>query len=251
MAQYTIKPIKAAEFKGFEKSRFTYDRDHGKKVDVAIITWLVQGGGKNILVDTGPPMNREQAAKHHLVMEDAERGLLSGLSAAKLTVHDIDTVILTHLHWDHAYNLELFDRATIYVQRRELEYAVNPLPLHRITYEVGLSDSVPYWAVHLGRFCVLDGDQSILDGLKVLLLPGHTPGLQGVLVDTAVGRYLIASDSFPLFENIECSIPNGIHVDLSDWFASLALIKRTGATLLPGHDLKVFERSVYGVSSSD
>lgn len=63
-----------------------------------------------------------------------------------------------------------------------------------------------------------------------------------------LGRF---SDSFPLIENIECSIPNGIHVDLSDWFASLALIKRTGATLLPGHDLKVFERSVYGVSSSD
>ncbi|MDY0289047.1 MAG: N-acyl homoserine lactonase family protein [Sphaerochaeta sp.] len=244
---YTITPLRVGEFKSFEKSRFTYDRNYGEKIDVAIIAWLVRGEGRNILIDSGPPLQEAQGNKHDLNMDLGNGGLLKELAHFGLDPIDIDTIILTHLHWDHAYNLELFPQAQLYVQKRELEYAVNPLPLHRITYEVGIINSSPYWAPFLGRFNVLDGNEELFDGIKILLLPGHTPGLQGVLVDTVEGRYLIASDSFPLFENIEESIPNGIHVDLLAWFTSLAIIKKTDATILPGHDLKVFKRRIYGL----
>lgn len=243
---YIITPLKIGEYQQFEKSRFTYDKHHGQKIDVALITWLVRGDTHCILVDSGPPIHASQGDRHHLKMVVREDGLAGALREQSVKPDDIDTVILTHLHWDHAYNLELFPHARIYVQKRELEYAVNPLPLHRITYEVNFTDVVPYWANHLGRYSVLDGNAEICEGIQVLLLPGHTPGLQGVLVDTKQDKYLIASDCFPLFENIEQDIPNGIHADLTDWYASLATVKNLRAAILPGHDPAVFKKKEYG-----
>jgi len=61
---------------------------------------------------------------------------------------------------------------------------------------------------------VINGDYDLRSGLKILFIPGHTPGTQGLNVNTKKGKYLIASDTFPTFENIEKGIPPGIHVDL-------------------------------------
>lgn len=56
-------------------------------------------------------------------------------------------------------------------------------------------------------------------------LPGHTPGLQGVLVKTLNGRVMIASDHCPLYENFDSLVPTGIIHDLEAWYASTARIK--------------------------
>jgi glyoxylase-like metal-dependent hydrolase (beta-lactamase superfamily II) len=93
---------------------------------------------------------------------------------------------------------------------------------------------------------VVDGEYSPAPGLTLIPLPGHTPGFQAVKIETKEGRYLIASDLFPLYENYEKKIPSGIHVNLSDWYASHAKATQECDFILPGHDQKVLERDTYG-----
>jgi glyoxylase-like metal-dependent hydrolase (beta-lactamase superfamily II) len=100
--------------------------------------------------------------------------------AAGVRPEEIDVLILTHLHGDHASSLHLFPRARVLVQRDELRYAVAPLAPHRWAYE-----SYPPLGLAADRFEVLDGDAEIAEGVSVHLTPGHPPGLQGVAVRTA------------------------------------------------------------------
>ena len=77
--------------------------------------------------------------------------------------------------------------------------------------------------------------------------------MQGVLVDTADGKYLLAGDAIPKYENWEGN-PNfkhykhiipGIHYNIEDVYRSYDKIERMGAKILPGHDSKVFEKKMY------
>lgn len=85
----------------------------------------------------------------------------------------------------------------------------------------------------------------------MVLTPGHSPGSMCVNVETAKGRYLIAADTVPLFENWNSPVPHiphlpgTIHVGLAEYFASLDKIEKTADFVLPGHDPLVFEKSGY------
>jgi N-acyl homoserine lactone hydrolase len=103
----------------------------------------------------------------------------------------VPIVVNTHLHWDHCSNNDLFPTARVMVQRRELDYAPRPVRWHSLTYEAGLSVE-PAWTRVRHQLHPVDGDVEIAPGVSVVALPGHTPGSQGVLVEGADRRYLIA-----------------------------------------------------------
>jgi hypothetical protein len=60
-----------------------------------------------------------------------------------------DTGVVSYAHWDHSYNLELFPAAPIYIQKKELQYAVAPLPSDNRTYPMNPKNGLPGW---YGRF---------------------------------------------------------------------------------------------------
>jgi N-acyl homoserine lactone hydrolase len=103
----------------------------------------------------------------------------------------------------------------------------------------------------------VDGDTNLCDGLDLILISSHTPGSQGVLVNTAGGKYMIAGDAIGTYNNwyglpdyCGGSAPNqhimpAIHVDLNACYESYRKIERLADHVLPGHDLKVYEHSVY------
>ena len=84
---------------------------------VGLSSTVLVKGKQNILVDTGPHGRREL--------------LLNSLAARQLTPDDIETVVLTHSHWDHTQNVDVFPNATICIHPKELEYARNPKPERR------------------------------------------------------------------------------------------------------------------------
>src|SRR5699024_2238794 len=100
------------------------------------------------------------------------------------------------------YNNHLFPQAEFFVQRKEIMAAVDPLPKFRKMYETFTGGLIPPWARQRTKWNFIDGDYQLCDGVRLLLLPGHTPGLQGVLADTENGVLLIASDTVPLYECI-------------------------------------------------
>lgn len=234
-----------------ETSNLLYQVDPGNKQRRPILGWLILGGQEPIVVDTGGS-DEEWARKYHHGLERPEELKIE----EQLRKHDVDPddvkiVINTHLHWDHCFQNDVFRNATFYVQKKELQSAVAPLPTQRKYYEAGIPGITPSWMKTFGNIHVIDGDENLTDGIDLLHLPGHTPGLQGVLVQTEKGPYLIASDTIGVYENwIGNSdmdhIPQGIHWSLEDYFKTFKKIEETNAEVLPCHDFRVLERLYYG-----
>jgi glyoxylase-like metal-dependent hydrolase (beta-lactamase superfamily II) len=219
------------------------------------ICYLIKGDSKAILVDTGQSSNELCAINHkaHRMLNEKDGGvlLLEELKKHGVEQNDIELLVNTHLHWDHCYNNDLFPKARIYVQRSEIIFALDPVPPQYIFYEIDTAkEGLQYWAKCANRFESIDGDYKLCEGIDLLALPGHTPGFQGVLVNTEAGRYLIGGDTIPFLANWETRTyglpqPSNIYTDLSAFYESLKKMVAATNYVLPGHDKRVFEHSVY------
>jgi glyoxylase-like metal-dependent hydrolase (beta-lactamase superfamily II) len=124
------------------------------------------------------------------------------------------------------------------VQQKEYDYLTAPDPAAKAGYEPDLVLRTEYELV--------DGDIDIIPGISVVLAPGHSMGMQCVVVETRAGKYVLGGDLITLFENWEAEphVPNGVFYDLNIMLESLEKINRINGTVLPGHDEEVFNRSI-------
>jgi N-acyl homoserine lactone hydrolase len=171
---------------------------------------------KTILVDVSHNGRRELLLKRLL-----ERGLRPA---------DIDTVVLTHAHWDHCLNIDLFPNAEVIVHENERRYAQAPDPRDWAT--------AAYTGLILERHRlreVRDGDE-IDAGVRVLDVPGHTPGSIALLVDQEGDRAAITGDALP---NARCALQGTPYLVFFDPVVareSVARIRSEARLIYPGHD---------------
>ncbi|MDD5017800.1 MAG: MBL fold metallo-hydrolase, partial [Eubacteriales bacterium] len=125
--------------------------------------------------------------------------LLDSLARQGLAPDDIDLIIYTHLHGDHAGNCNLFPNTKSIAQAEEWDNLVNPVFAERLRrdFDFGV---IPYLEENKSFFKV-DGDLEIMEGIKVMKTPGHTRGSQSVVVKTVNGLRLFAGDQFPLLSS--------------------------------------------------
>jgi N-acyl homoserine lactone hydrolase len=245
-----IHPLHLGTLTSFDKSLFTFLRNHGIKLDVPCLAWLILGGESPILVDTGPCDPGFAARYHRPMTKTAEQEIDAALGRFGLRPADLRLIIYTHLHWDHCFNGEKFPGATFFIQKAELNYAVAPLPTDWRTYGIGRPGVPPPWMKVFGQMKVLEGDGPVAPGVRVLLLPGHTPGSQGVVVETNDGPWVIAGDTVPLYETMEGEpglkpLPSSIYQNLFDYWSSLKKLEAFGKKVLPGHDAGVLVQDRY------
>lgn len=242
----SIHAVKVGQMVGHPKPTITYHRGWGEMYDPTLLVFLITGGETPILVDTGP--STVEAARdlhgYKLVLNPSER-LPEALGAVGVDLAHIGIVVNTHLHWDHCSNNGLFPHARIIVQASEITYAVDPLEWNRIAFEK-IDGVQPPWFSTWGNMETVDGDVEIAPGISTVLLPGHTPGSQGILVEADGGRYLIAGDCVPTYENWEgdalaSHIPDGLYYDLGAYAKSFRKIEDLGAEVIPSHDAAVLE----------
>ncbi len=231
-----------------DKSSFIYPKQAGEKIEIAMLAFLVFNEGEKVIIDTGPSAPPVTAKFHKPVSQTPEQTLEAQLKRLHTEVDEIKAVINTHLHWDHCYGNSLFRKARFYVQKRELDYARDPLPASAQMYEAKQEGLTPPFESM--EFDLLEGDMELVPGIRVMLTSGHTPGIQTVCVQTRAGLYVIAGDTIPLFENLNVPdqkpfIPSGNFVDMKAYRTSLERIRALGGTILPGHDPRVTEKSVY------
>lgn len=112
------------------------------------------------------------------------------LSSIGLTPADVEHVVMSHLHWDHAGGLQLFPHATVYVHQREMKFAFSPAVYQKMYYDRRDFD-------HPLRWKEVDGEYDLFGDERILLFPtpGHTPGHQVMLVRTDGGAVLLLSDA--------------------------------------------------------
>jgi N-acyl homoserine lactone hydrolase len=256
LREYSIIPLRVAEIEIFKATQ-TYCTDFDKKIWISIYVWYIKGSSKNILVDTGEMAPNASGMVPTTVGAARVKGggpasVKAALQRINLRPDDIDVLILSHLHRDHAANISLFKRATLVVQKAEVEYAREPLPTQKPLY---LNDLISQ--VHDGRSVeMLDGDAEIDRGISLYSAPGHTPGLQVIGVQTRRGLAVMCSDSAPLYHNLFPSdakygtpqphlrrIPPGIIYDLRQSLDTMEKISGIANILIPGHDPEISKLS--------
>jgi N-acyl homoserine lactone hydrolase len=162
------------------------DEDVGTKVYCPYFFYLVEHPAGRILFDTGlhpqvatDPVGRLGEAAGAFPVEMTQEGdVVSQLGKLGLTMRDVDAVIQSHLHFDHAGCLEFVGDTDVYVHSAELAAARNPPVYQRDLYN-------PADFEHDLRWKVLDGDLDVFgDGkLRIISTPGHTPGHQSIYVE--------------------------------------------------------------------
>jgi len=251
MKEYEIIPIKTGIFTSAEKSNFSYQKDPGTKIIAPVICYLVIGKDFNMMVDTGNPDEEWSAKYHHPLIQTEDMKPENAIKKYGVEPEDIDIIVNTHLHWDHCSNNDKFPNAKIYVQKKEIQFAISPLPTQYVYYESHQINMTPKFIKDMNRFEVIDGDYDLADGIKLLFTPGHTPGFQSILVNTAEGKYIIASDTVGLLENWYENLtgglptPSGIHINLESYYDSIQKLLSYDAKILPGHDEAVFKYEKY------
>ncbi|HEX9397926.1 MAG TPA: N-acyl homoserine lactonase family protein [Burkholderiales bacterium] len=253
MVNYEVYAVKYAHHERRAAENFIGGDPHDGPMPLDYFVWLLRGtDGKNareIVVDTGfSAAMAAKRAREHLRCPTAGLKLL-GVDSKK-----IKTVVITHLHYDHVGNFELFPSATFHLQDLEMRYATGRhmgQPVFRGAYEV--EDVVGMVrSVYAGRVRFHDGDAELAPGVSVHLIGGHTMGLQVVRVATRRGWVVLASDASHFYANMEQERPFPIVYNVADMvegYARLRALADTPAHIIPGHDPLVLSR--YPAPSKD
>lgn len=203
-----------------------------------VLFWVIAAGGLTVVFDTGPSDPRLAARRGRTnYRRNGEEEPLTQLLSIGAQPGDVDAVVLSHLHWDHAGNWQLFPRAQIYVQAAELAYAAAPEQAHRRYFDT-VAD--PPAAMPDAAVSAVNGASLVLGDprLQLVPLPGHTPGSQGLLVCTGSSRILLAGDTVPLLRNLAGPQPraNGIATDKAMAQATIEKTPDLATDVLPSHD---------------
>ena len=204
----------------------TYLRNFGRDVEMFYGAFLLKSADRNILVDTGCDAGSYGAGPMPPVEDVAS--IEQNLNRFNLGINDIDAVILTHLHFDHAAFLSLFTHCPVFVQQRELRAALNPHPYFSNMY-------VPAFFKD-AKFEQIDGDMGLFPGIEVALVPGHSLGSQAVIVETEEGRAAISGFCCVTenFDKANISIP-GIHEDVQQAYESMHKLIGLVDIIYPNH----------------
>lgn len=157
-------------------------------------------------------------------------GLIKRLGERGLAPANIKTIFLSHLHFDHAHNIDLFQNARFILSRREWEYAQNPHP----------DDLLMPWGVleYLsGRdVTLLEGEGELEDGIHHFPAPGHTPGCHALEFDTAgKGHIVIAGDAIKYVKEAILGRCDMAFDTLEAGTATIRRILARADRIVPGH----------------
>jgi glyoxylase-like metal-dependent hydrolase (beta-lactamase superfamily II) len=198
--------------------------------------YAVWNDQNKILVDTGIHDKDWIIANRGPVVQSKEETLQAAVKrGVKWALEDVDTVINTHLHYDHVGGNQFVPNAKFYVQKTEWEYAFNPFKTHKALY---IEELYGPETINHFRWNFVEGDVDLLPGIRLITTPGHSAGHQTVLVDTDEGVVCITGDAASMLQNFSAKTLNGSSIKISevDSYDSIDKIARSGNFVCPGHD---------------
>lgn len=225
---------------------------HGRHDRVEIVQnfFVISGDGHTTVVDTGLDDLASYCDPAERTRLGSSRPTLELLKEAGVHPDEVDTLILTHLHFDHYLNARLFERARIVINRREFEFALSPGAANRRAMpRSSFPREVFAWLVDEAwdRLELTEGEVDVLPGVRVIETGGHSPGHQIVVVDTGNVPTVIPGDEVYLYANLEEDIPIGYYHDFERLSRAMDVLREIGGHLLPAHDAEVGRRYPSGI----
>lgn len=161
--------------------------------------WVLRRNDAVIVVDTGMDDAEGRRRGRPILREPAD--MLAGIG---IDPAGVETLVITHLHFDHAGCLEAFPNAVVHVQAAELAFATGPMMANPTL-------GMPYTTAHItrmvelvheGRAIVHQGTAPIAAGATGHLIGGHADGLMALTVETSRGALVLASDVAHYYESV-------------------------------------------------
>ena len=244
--EYSIEAIRYGTIREFPVSELVIGAPEAEKVDIAMVVWLIRGGGRNVLFDSG--FHREKWLKEFPAFADYLRPD-EAVKLAGVRPEDVTDVVISHAHWDHMGGIDLFPKATVWIQKQEFAYytgdAWQPGGKHG-----GIDPGDVEALVRInteGRLRLVDGDdREILPGIRAYTGARHTYASQYLRID-GVTPFVLASDNCYLYRNLaehrasatfsEADQPANVRNQ-----ARMVELAGSPDRVVPGHDAKQFEK---------
>jgi glyoxylase-like metal-dependent hydrolase (beta-lactamase superfamily II) len=204
--------------------------------------WVIRGAHGTFVMDTG--FDHAMAAKRgRLIIKP----VADGLRAIDVNPDEVRDVIISHMHYDHCGNHDLFPRARYHVQDREMMYSTGRFMCHahqRIPFEV---DDVAAMVrkVFADRVVFHEGDETLVPGVTLHHIGGHSMGLQCVRVKTARGHVVLAADATHLYAHIDEGRVFPVTYSVAETLEGYSTLKKLADSpghIIPGHDPQVLTR---------
>ena len=209
---------------------------------LAYFVWAIIGPRRSFVLDTGFDPAMAERRGRVIIKPVAE-----GLKTIGLEPDAVRDVIISHMHYDHCGNHDLFPRARYHVQDLEIAYSTGRSMCHahqRVPFEV---DDVTAMVrkVFAGRVVFHDGTEQLAPGVTLHHIGGHSKGLQCVRVNTRRGNVVLASDASHLYAHINEGRVFPITYNVAETLEGYATLKKLADSsdhIIPGHDPQVLER---------
>jgi len=162
--------------------------------------WLIQNDDRTIVVDTGFSQAGGEKRQRTTLYPVAQ--LMNDFGVDPASAPDI---IVTHAHYDHIGNLDLFPTSTIVIAQQELDFWKGP-HAHRTMFHHSVEDDDLRYlsqAVKEERVHTFSDHLGLVSGVEIIEVGGHTPGQLMVKVNTSEGVVLLASDAIHYYEEYE------------------------------------------------
>jgi len=171
----------------------------------------------------------------------------SGLRAIGIDPAKVEDVIVSHMHYDHSGNYDLFPKARYHVQDDEMSFCTGRYMTHpfmRLPFEA--EDVVAMVRkLYAGRVVFHDGDEEFAPGLSLHRVGGHSKGLQMVRANTRRGWVVVASDAAHYYANMERGLPYPFVFNIGDTLEGYRRAYALASSpdhVIPGHDPLVLAR---------
>ncbi|HEY6848823.1 MAG TPA: N-acyl homoserine lactonase family protein, partial [Terracidiphilus sp.] len=242
---YSIQAIHYATAPNIPVDELVVGGPQNQKVDLAMVVWLIRGGGHTILFDSGFHRDthlKEFPMKDYLRPDEAVK--LAGVQPA-----DVTDIVISHAHWDHMGGLDLFPKAQVWIQKEEYRYyTMNAWQPGGDHGGIDQEDVVELLKLNTeGRVHLINGDNvEIFPGIRAYTGSRHTYASEYLRVD-GNPPFVLASDNVYFYLNLSAHLASATFSD-ADHAANIAqqsrMIQLAGSPdrVVPGHDILQFEK---------
>jgi glyoxylase-like metal-dependent hydrolase (beta-lactamase superfamily II) len=243
--EYSIQAIRYADSAGDSVADLVMGAPKDQKIDTIFAVWLIRGGGRNILFDTG--FHREKWFKYWTIKDYLRPDEAVAQAGAK--PEEITDIVISHAHWDHMGGIDLFPKATVWIQKEEYRYYTGEA-WQAGGQHGGIDPEDVKELVRLnteGRLRLVDGDNvEIFPGIRAYTGARHTYASQYLRVE-GHPAFVLASDNCYLYRNLaerkasatfsEADQPGNIK-------NQARMIELAGSVdrVIPGHDALQFQK---------